>query len=258
MPDFSDFPHGVHANLSRNVYKDLVLVEPLTRLPTTFAVTQVRAFCRLDDFFRRENGSLSGLQFYPGGYDDFVRLWNTDPNCRFGFAEFDPLNGVCILSSRPAIGEDRLAPLPKPKVIQSGIDLPHQGMQAVIRSLAESQTRSYQARDRIGAASDGRAPKRGKFYQRRAPFNPRSPSGSPFLFASPEPPGASAPSLFAAPPSAIHPEASGSHVVERGISRSVRKGKRAPHVDEHGIQSYDSDEDAEGEKEQDENMEKAA
>jgi len=186
----------------------------------------------------------------------FGDLWNADPACSYGFASFNPRDGTCVLSSRPAIPEDILAPLPAPKVIRTGLDLPHVGMQAVIRSLAESQTRSYQARGRIESNRGGRFIKKSKFNHSTRSIGYRAPT--PFPFARiPESTAtssvtipASSSTLITPPPPSGHPTPA--QAVE--IPQNVESGISTLRVGNDGLIEYDSVEGARGESDADATM----
>ncbi|EMD30551.1 hypothetical protein CERSUDRAFT_127790 [Gelatoporia subvermispora B] len=236
----------------RNKYGDLILHDPTTRVPVAFTAMQARAFSRFDDLLRRESGSTTSMQYYPGGYESFVELWDADPACTYGFAKFNPRDGTCVLSSRPAIREDVLAPLPASKVIRTGIDLPQVGMQTVIRSLAESQTRSYQARDRVESKWTGRAGKKPRYYHSTTPIGHHVPVTQSFCFSStPEPRVVStSPTTPTTPiPSTANPTPSSTNTA----SRQADKGN-STRIDEDNLIAYDFDKDLEGANEEDETM----
>jgi len=237
-------PRSLHANLTRNKFGDLMLRDPVTRLPFTFTATQARAFCRFDSLLRRESGSVNGMQYYPGGYDTFVDLWNTDPSSPFGFATFNPKDGTCTLSPRPAVSEDILAPLPAPRIIKSGLDLPPSGMQTVIRSLTESQTRSYEARDRIGV-------KRGGMPAGISDLAPVEPSATPTPIPIPAP---SIPGTATLPPGILTPTPVDNSTQNMPSVRNLDVPKEPFSVDKDGLIIYDSGEGADGEADGDTTM----
>ncbi|KAI0691487.1 hypothetical protein BC835DRAFT_1307452 [Cytidiella melzeri] len=76
-----------HCYLERLTDGSILLRDPSTDVKYSYSVDQLKAYHAFDRELR--NGKVNGTSTVPGGYPGFQQMWNEDPDCAWGFTEWD-------------------------------------------------------------------------------------------------------------------------------------------------------------------------